>query len=72
MELLGVFPDRRYPRAVAYSGDIRFSRAGPTRSMHGEFAQPNAATELYIQQNGSWPQIESDDSDENDQAFASG
>ena len=29
-----------------------------------------AATELYIQQNGSWPQIESDDSDEDDQAYA--
>jgi len=28
------------------------------------------ATELYIQQNGSWPQIDSDDSDENDQAYA--
>ena len=28
------------------------------------------AAELYIQQNGSWPQIDSDDSDENDQAYA--
>ena len=30
------------------------------------------ATELYLQQNGSWPQIQSDDSDENDQSFAAG
>jgi type II secretory pathway pseudopilin PulG len=30
-----------------------------------------AATELYIQQNGSWPQIASDESDESDQALAS-
>ncbi|HZR78184.1 MAG TPA: hypothetical protein VFA58_03200 [Chthoniobacterales bacterium] len=28
------------------------------------------ATELFVQQNGSWPQIDSDDSDENDQASA--
>src|ERR1700755_2182530 len=28
------------------------------------------ATELYIQQNGSWPQIESAETDENDQAYA--
>src|SRR5438874_10957454 len=31
-----------------------------------------AATELYVQQNGSWPEIDSDDSDENDQASAAG
>src|SRR5947209_14597781 len=31
-----------------------------------------AATELFIQQNGSWPQIASEDSDENDQASAAG
>src|SRR5437764_3652129 len=30
------------------------------------------ATELYIQQNGSWPQIDSDDSDENDEVYAAG
>lgn len=28
------------------------------------------ATELYVQQNGGWPQISADDSDENDQAYA--
>lgn len=26
------------------------------------------ATELYVQQNGGWPQIDSDETDENDQA----
>jgi type II secretory pathway pseudopilin PulG len=62
--IIGILAVLLIPALSGFRG--RAQRAQCMENLRGLYT----ATELYLQQNGSWPQIESDDSDENDQAYA--